>query len=66
MIPISDFTQEELDDIEIEMLTTMRTMLKQIAEMEKVLPQIKELKSEYRRNYHNYYVMFGEIDDSNQ
>ena len=57
---ISDFTQEELDDIAIEMLTTMRTMLKEIVEIKKMLPRLEELQSEYHRHYHNYCVMFGE------
>jgi hypothetical protein len=60
---ISDFTQEELDDLAIEMLTTMRTMLKEIVEITKMLPRLEELQSEYRRHYHNYRVMFGELDE---
>jgi hypothetical protein len=57
---VSDFTQEQLDDIAIEMLTTMRAMTKEITEIEKMLPKLEALKSEYRRHYHNYCVMFGE------
>ena len=57
---ISNFTQEELDDIAIEMLTTMRAMMKEIIEIEKMLPKLEALKSEYRRHFHNYRVMFVE------
>lgn len=61
---ISDWTQEELDDMAIELLTTMRTILKEIAKIEKMLPKLEVLKSEYRRHQNNYAIMFGELDES--
>ena len=57
---VSDWTQEELADMELGMLITMRAMTKEIIEIEKMLPKLEALKSEYRRHYHNYCVMFGE------
>jgi len=57
---VSDWTQQELDDMAIELLTTMRALLKQIVEIEKMLPELEVLKSEYRRHQNNYAIMFGE------
>jgi predicted nucleic acid-binding Zn-ribbon protein len=60
---INNWTQEELDAEAAEMRKTMTAILSQIIEIKKMLPRLEELQSEYRRHFHNYSVMFGELDE---
>ena len=60
---INNWTQEELDAEAAEMRKTMTAILSQLIEIKKMLPRLEELQSEYRRHFHNYSVMFGELDE---
>jgi hypothetical protein len=60
---INDWTQEELNAEAAEMRKTMTAILSQIIEIKKMLPRLEELQSEYGRHFHNYSVMFGELDE---
>lgn len=62
---IGDPIQDELEALlGAELRATMTAILVESIEIKKMLPRLDELKKEYLRHYHNYCVLFGELDDT--